>query len=620
MRGSTLWEESVKKHVNPIAEGWGIFDTVVEPAPSRDSKAEPTIQVKKPSGLLSFFSRRDGVPATSASSPATTLVSTSVSAQTIASVRPTPESGQHNGAESESVPIEKTTSEDAGPLTTSTNTSTSSGEVAKRRSSPTSGHGIHPDFTAQSAVSRFLGRFSRNTGGPDLHKSLSLSDTGVSFLSDAIPDAAERKNISPSLDPFEFNESLLGLPSSTPNQNSITPPLPPPFTPSQSSIRTPITATPYATPGAPPADLAPAFSSTMDGDAWDVFTSAPKPVPSLLSPISIAGPPPPHTQQISVPTATDPAAARRTVPVRMLPSVNRSSFVSTIPAITPPPKRVITPVPRSFDLSADTRDTTSPSRTTDDVTTSPISVCSQLSADDSIGTRRVPPHAAGQPTHTPGTANSSLLLNHDSGFPDTIGAFEDFTTSSPSRTVPLPSQLLAVATSITTTMLPRRTVDAGQPAKPVSGSSPRQSSRTSSTSSPTIPATIVRPSTNGSGTVSLNFDFLRTASPNMNSQSNAHGTPSQQGVAAGARPPVGYFNITPIPPPLVSSSHTSTPPISPPSPILPSAAGTAALRMQAMTPSLSPQLTGGLAKPSASTVPAGRSGLSAQDLSFFENL
>src|ERR1700733_14537777 len=59
MRGSTWGEEAVKKHVNPIAQGWGIFDTDVEPASKPKSRAAPTAEVKKSSGLLSFFSRKD---------------------------------------------------------------------------------------------------------------------------------------------------------------------------------------------------------------------------------------------------------------------------------------------------------------------------------------------------------------------------------------------------------------------------------------------------------------------------------------------------------------------------------------------------------------------------------
>ena len=632
MRGSTSWEESVKKHINPIAQGWGIFDTEAEPASKLRSWA-PTVEVKKSSGLLSFFSRKDTVPATSTPSPAATVPTPSTGAQAIASAGPTT-SEQANG-ESKIASANKMKPEGATASKSLFDTSTPSakGEFARGQSSPTAGEDGNAELQAQSAVSRFLGRFTRNKFEEESHRPLSLSDADVSYLSDAVPSAESADHVPSSVDPFGLGGSLLE-PASLPKVPNSTPPfLPPPPGPLVSSNRTSATATPVPnfTPVAPPAKPSPASSPMKDDDIWDVFSSAPNPAPSL-SPVTAASPPP-LSRPIPVSTASainnssesaSSAAAskmRRAVPVRMLSDADQPVSASSIPTLLPPPRRALTPVPRSLDLSVETQGTTvPPSRTNGDITTSPVSGLSPATAEDGVVLRRMPPHAAERSVPTPGTGgsshDSSLLLNYESGFPSALSGFGDFTVPPP-----LPSQVLAANTPVTTQSLPERAVDTGRFVKRVSASNlGGERSRTPSTSSPTIPATIPRSNTNSSGTVNLNFDFLRAASPSsafVNPQSNAPVVPSPQ-ITTRARSSVEHRNINPLLPPPAPSSRTFTPPIST-SLIIPAPTGSSESRMPTMT-ALSPQLTGGPAKPGKIAFPAGKSGLSAQDLSFFENL
>ena len=566
MRGSTSWEESVKKRVNPVAEGWGIFDTEAEPAPASASETE----VKKPSGLLSFFSRGGTVQSALIPPPATTASTPSMGAQTIASAGPSYTSGRTDG-ESKIALTEKTKSEGAIPSKVSLDTlrPSATSESAGGQSSLITRQDDDPELPPQSAVSRFLGRFSRSKGEADLHKPLSLSDADISFLNDAVPSASEPANLASSVDPFEPDGGLLGSTSSLQTYNSTPPLLAPPLAPPVSSGRTLVTTTILANPAA--RHVSP---STLDGDVWNVFTLAPNPAPLLPPPVT-ANPTPQPSRPVSDSIAntslskranTNAAGtARRAVPVRMASAADQSGAISTIPALLPPPRRVATPLPRSLDLSVGTRDTIPPSETDGAVTASPTSVLSPGSAEGGVVPRRVPAQATEQSTRTPSTAgsshDSSLLLNYESRLPGASGEFGDFAKSSPSRTVPLPSQVLAAGTSAAIQTLPRRTVGTDLPINPVPANNSRyERSRTPSSSSPTIPVTAWS-NINDSSTANLNFDFLRAASPGstiVHSQSNAH-TPS-------------------------------------------------------------PQLTRGTAKPSASAVPARKSGLSAQELSFFESL
>ncbi|KAG6867994.1 hypothetical protein C0993_008601 [Termitomyces sp. T159_Od127] len=210
-KGSTAWEISAKSRIEVgnddiFPPGWRVVEKEKEdPVPAAEMKK------KNSGGLLSFFGRkttntsvesnprRSGSPGRTASI-LTTVPSSSgtVSSPVTQSTRPS---------------LESTKSP-----THSLTPSLSSSSAVTKSEPQTSVPGIAEQTPTTSAVSRFLGRFSRSkTIGSGAKESLALSTDDLEFLSDIVPSAN---------DDVEENDQMKGL-SDMLNRSPLPTTLPP---------------------------------------------------------------------------------------------------------------------------------------------------------------------------------------------------------------------------------------------------------------------------------------------------------------------------------------------------------------------------------------------------------
>ncbi|KAF8311402.1 hypothetical protein DL93DRAFT_1484578 [Clavulina sp. PMI_390] len=292
-RGSTAWEESISRFEAPSGQdGWGILSTQLEG--EKKPKEEAPAEVKK-GGLLSFFSRKESTVPPPASMPLVSASTDGPAAGTTSSSEPRASIssiGALDGISSTGAP---TLGSQTGPSTipVAPLVPTTSNDVTASFEDPTNTE--DSTTAAPSAVSRFLGRFSRPNPSRDIgHQPMALSESDMSFLGDLVPSAG---GIDDDDDGgFSLDGDLLGGGSSLlkgPTEVKVAPLLPPPplAPPPRSSSRasTPVPGAEFNFLSSPPPpsgpSVLPGLGSTQapqappkdDDDFWDAFSSPPPP-------------------------------------------------------------------------------------------------------------------------------------------------------------------------------------------------------------------------------------------------------------------------------------------------------------------------------------------------------
>ncbi|KAI5995663.1 hypothetical protein EDD15DRAFT_2365836 [Pisolithus albus] len=282
-KGSANWQtsvvstEDVVPDVTPI--GWRILDKG-----EHRSTIEETKPKKSAGGLLSFWSRKTP----------TAPLSSAVNNETPASI----------SSISNPTSTDLSQSQVRRDLSPSKRSSTANPAPAVDQEAP-SEVAVTMTTSAPSAVSRFLNRFSRVRSTNSQHSSLALSSDDLEYLSDIVPSAADADDEHDATDV----KGLSNVIDSSPPPQRLPPLLPPPPKPVISSLTT--------------------------------SNQRPHPQPdqssSLVAPIL----PPPLTPQTSIPSAHSPSPI---VPVKY--SSSASSFMMPgAPSTSPAVPRLSTPQP-----------------------------------------------------------------------------------------------------------------------------------------------------------------------------------------------------------------------------------------------------------------------------------
>ncbi|TFK18984.1 hypothetical protein FA15DRAFT_674863 [Coprinopsis marcescibilis] len=272
-KGSTSWEASVKTRETSAADavpvGWKIV-------PKEDQKMDDPKEKKVVGGggLLSFFSRRT---ASSTPEDVTARLSRPVSPANSVS------KGATNSTIEDTNPIALSqTPTQSGFHSSTTAVGSVNGGTPESLLSPNSARSTQDFFPTEepkdaqpaSAVSRFLGRFSRNSRSPNTNReSVALSSDDLEFLSDVVPTTQMHASEDDQL------KALTNLIHSKPHAlpTALPPPLAPPPRRTQDN-RTP------TIPSKPPQattveeDLFSLFDSTM---ATNNSTNQSHPLPSI---------------------------------------------------------------------------------------------------------------------------------------------------------------------------------------------------------------------------------------------------------------------------------------------------------------------------------------------------
>ncbi|KAF8661345.1 hypothetical protein AX16_001440 [Volvariella volvacea WC 439] len=349
-KGSMAWEISVKSRPEisldaDLPPGWRILEKEKQdPVPVTDSKKRAS------SGILSFFGRKAASPVAETQT------------QLERSVSPAPSISKQPSIESPRLSIDKPSPaiKLPSPVTIDTPPATQN-HVVPPTSSPTSPlPASHPEpmpevvAPQQSAVSRFLNRFSRaKVPSPSARSSLALSSDDLEFLSDIVPSASDDVEA----DDSAQLKALTSMIQSSPLPTKLPPPLAPPpkltIPAPPKKTQSPLSAQPpqptsFVRPEdktyRPEQNQVPRASNDdffdLFGNGTSVATPSTQPAPT---PQPVAGNPytafaPIHPTQLSL----SPNSTRSNTPVdKSLPPI-ASQPRSQTPAI--PPKRTITAV------------------------------------------------------------------------------------------------------------------------------------------------------------------------------------------------------------------------------------------------------------------------------------
>ncbi|KAI0675511.1 hypothetical protein C8Q78DRAFT_988093 [Trametes maxima] len=354
-KGSTAWETSVKEHKEVVEDdipvGWRIVEKASN-APAVDGSKE-----KKPTGrLFSFWGRRQSQVSTLSTTTTTTASRSSsvdrprspvVEEVKVESQRPSQESVRSSRTNNHPQLSPATL---AGPSASSQIPAPFTAAVA-----PAVSYSSAPDPIpersgtppAPSAVSRFLGRFSRRNSGMsgNPHSSLALSTDDLEFLSDIVPSASEDTDdhSAEALEKF-VNAQRESLPSVLPPPLAPLPLAPPPQPAVGGAISPTSAGGKGGIGGGGFADL---FGDSGSTSTLASTTAAP---PAGIQTSIPALPPPLVPSRPITPSAT-PGAGPSRVPI--LPGhASRSSSSSRPPSrlqtSTPPVSGFVLPPPPSF--------------------------------------------------------------------------------------------------------------------------------------------------------------------------------------------------------------------------------------------------------------------------------
>ncbi|KAG5639095.1 hypothetical protein H0H81_007039 [Sphagnurus paluster] len=636
-KGSTAWETSVKARVEAVNDdllppGWRVVEKDKESLPIVDT------QKKASGGLLSFFGRRTSMvpppnnlqrsgsessvrapplipPIIPSNSPTpVSPISTVASADSVKSL-PAPSSTSALVASSSSLSSNLSTSSDPAPTPTTTVQPTP--DTFESSQTP-------------SAVSRFLGRFSRSKPGVSSPRnSLALSTDDLEFLSDIVPSANDE------VDEASQLRDLSVMISSSPLPAALPPPLaPPPRPPPRvTSNMLPTTTARLPPPNIPTMLPKPAIANfpTPSIDSDDLFSVFNSPQPSNLShqpvntssnlplppsPITALPPPPtptslklsPHTTgfssssystgrsspfEFNVSRTQTPTPLRRT-PVAIMSSGSASSSSSSFHVPLPPPP-ILPPPPVS--------------KPTLSKLTSPPSRSSVQETSDFI-----------EFSSLPSATSVSTAFSDESLFPESSitkesndwDDFDDFVSSQIRD--PSPPRPPAKPTSFNQPAIKNKHAQALPPQPPMKSPSPLQKARaadhhrtlslvTEAAARPGVwpaprsPLPNALPPPPGS------------SQPIARSNVRASWAQPQQGNGPSTSP----FPFSILPPPGFSAVRNSTMTPSPPPPLRrASPAAQPSNGYSHPLPSVQPK--------SLISSPTSSGGLSAQDLSFFEGL
>ncbi|KAI0641931.1 hypothetical protein C8Q79DRAFT_986405 [Trametes meyenii] len=355
-KGSTAWEISVKEQREIVEDdvpvGWRIVEKASN-APAVDGSKEK----KSTGGLFSFWGRRQSqVSPLSTTTTATASRSSSIDkprSPAIEEVKVEPQRSSQDSVHSSTTSNQPQLS--APPIAaqgaSSQNPAVFTATIALTASSYSSAPDPIPERSgtppAPSAVSRFLGRFSRRNSGMSgsPHSSLALSTDDLEFLSDIVPSASEDTD-DHSADALErfVNAQRESLPP------ALAPPLAPP----------PKAPTPQPVVGAAISSTSANGTGRVGGNGFaDLFGDF-----GSTSMLASTTPAPPAGTQITIPALPPPLAPSRPITPSATPGAgpqrasvlpgpaSRSSSSSRPPSrlqtSTPPVSSFGLPPPPSF--------------------------------------------------------------------------------------------------------------------------------------------------------------------------------------------------------------------------------------------------------------------------------
>ncbi|KAG5647908.1 hypothetical protein DXG03_007832 [Asterophora parasitica] len=402
-KGSTAWETSVKARPEIpnddfLPPGWRVVEKDKEESVSAvDTKKKST------GGLLSFFGRK--APTTSpdnsprrSESPSRASLPTSIgttAASKTGTSSPVVGSSRTSVDGVGSVPVRGSTPGAIVPTS-------SSGDIAASDSGTALAHPTlqplppSPDVfepvqvQAPSAVSRFLGRFSRSkASGSNPRNSLALSTDDLEFLSDIIPSANDEADEDSQL------RELSSMISSSPLSTVLPPPLAPP-----PKVPPPPKPTRRSLPG--PSEGPPPPPST-DDDLFSLFNSPPTSVP------------PPAVPSLST-TFAQPLATIASLP---LPSQPPFMLEPQITGTSSSSSRGIGHSSSPFDLSTLKPSTPLPRR-------APVAIMSSGSAASSSSSFHILPPPPILPPPAPMTSEKSSSQSQPASIGNMINDAPDF--------------------------------------------------------------------------------------------------------------------------------------------------------------------------------------------------
>ncbi|TFK39960.1 hypothetical protein BDQ12DRAFT_681529 [Crucibulum laeve] len=334
-KGSTSWEAAVKSRseaedVTPV--GWRVIEkTNGDASPADDGKK------KAGGGILSFFGRK--AVASEAGSAISRPPSTPPAATAAKSGTPR---GSVDSTRSAAVP--SGTNSARGSISSPTTASFASTKAPEQSTPAIPPPTVQPDIPREptpppSAVSRFLGRFSRGkSSGNTSRNSLALSTDDLEFLSDIVPSANddEEHGNDASLDALKNMIESSPLPTKLPPPLAPPPKAPPLPRPSLTPART--SSSTRSSGFSSPVKQVIAQSTTTTNDNFMSFfdTQALEPTPAAATPSPIQ-PPPNAPISLSRPLSptiptftTPPILSMAPTPAAPAPKREQSDFLSLV--------------------------------------------------------------------------------------------------------------------------------------------------------------------------------------------------------------------------------------------------------------------------------------------------
>ncbi|KAF9519498.1 hypothetical protein BS47DRAFT_1152431 [Hydnum rufescens UP504] len=412
--------------------------------------------------------------------------------------------------------------------------------------------------------------------GDSAHKALSLSVSDVSFLEEVVPTRYGHDDDGFSAFGFDDVPNGSPLPGKSPSSD---PPLPAPLPPPP---RSGITASNTTTLQLP----LPSPASKIEDDIWDVFAAPPStqlPSPALPSHLLTQSSAIPPTRFMGPSSNTPPTVPRRSITPKM---VSSTLSTGTVPSLLPPPARSMSALAVQKTL---------------------ITNIPQIQQSPSS------PLSAGLPLGSP-YLDETTARSHDyvmkphmydtpppsSGPDEAFDLFDDFTNSTPKSSMP-------THPPTPPNKSPNRTYPGGSSTRG-SLQRPGTTSQSSATRPASVSSSMLSASTRKGS--SLNFDFLTSDTTKPNAQVSA--VPHGNGIA----PPIVIAPRSSQSPPLRPLSHVTAPPA-----LAPSQGRVASPIPSAPSINLRPSFgTMPVAVPPTPPTAGPQGGLTAQDLSFFENL
>ncbi|KAG8842713.1 hypothetical protein FRB96_004817 [Tulasnella sp. 330] len=314
-RSSIAWEKAIRESMRaPEVTDWAALGVQPKELETTAAALHVVSTTEKKGGLMSFFSRT-----TSISGPSADVIKSATESRSASPSRrssdvtrvSSPVTSQPSIRGSMDRSRKSITTIPAPPDTQAVPGGIKSPPLYSLEYDSPISQGPSPIAPTPSAVSRFLGRFSKaNPGNVSGAHTVSLSDTDLSFLED-VPTMGDEDGE----DVTNGLEKILATKPPLPPAKLPAPPAPPPKkVPGRTTHQPlPVTTGPSKT--------------TMDNHSWDVFQNGTSPLPKPL----------PRSSRVSIPSSSSSQSTPSTPPLLPPPSrVVSTSSRPTTPILAPP--------------------------------------------------------------------------------------------------------------------------------------------------------------------------------------------------------------------------------------------------------------------------------------------